>query len=340
MATVAHWLRPKETHSDMPFARPAVLALVLLPLSASVAHAGGHVALRDSPDVTTTLDAGALDVAERTQAQQEGFGTLDPTPPSGITPEQIIQKMGAKETTFDEARRDYTFRQSVTVQTIAEDSNKVDGEYKQVTDITFDTTTGRREEHVVFAPQTTLERVMMSQADFDDIQNRLPFVLTTAELPQYDLVYLGRQKVDELDTYVFSAAPKIIEKNKRYFQGKVWLDQQDLEIVLVNGKNVPDKHKKGDEDLSPPFTTYYEQIDGKYWFPTYTKAEGDLHFSGGNGYMSQTVHLRTVVRYTDYKQFRARSRIIFNGVELPNADQNNSPSQPPNTAPQTTAPPK
>ncbi len=78
--------------------------------------------------------------------------------------------------------------------------------------------------------------------------------------------------MDELDTYVFDVAPKTIEKNKRYFKGKVWVDQQDFEIVLVNGKSVPDDVRRGHEDLSPPFTTYYEQVDGKYWFPTYTKA--------------------------------------------------------------------
>ena len=102
-----------------------------------------------------------------------------------------------------------------------------------------------------------MSRLMMSQADFDDIAHRLPFVLTTPELPQYDLTYLGRQRVDDIDTYVFDCKPKVIEKNKRYFQGKVWVDQQQFEIVLINGKSVPDILKRGHEDLSPPYTTYY-----------------------------------------------------------------------------------
>ena len=250
-----------------------------------------------------------------------GFGPLDPTPPSGITPEQIIQKFGQREAEFAEARDAYTFRQTVKVDTINDDTGKPDGEYQQVTDIVFDPS-GKRDEHVVFAPQNTLERVMMSPADFQDIEHRLPFILTTTDLPQYDVTYLGKQKVDDLDTYVFQAGPKVLEKNKRYFQGKVWVDQKDLQIVLVNGKSVPDNKKKGQEDLSPPYTTYYEQVDGKYWFPTYTKAEGDLHFSGGNGYLSQTVHLKTVVRYTDYKRFRATTRMIFNGQDVTdNKDQ-------------------
>jgi hypothetical protein len=241
-----------------------------------------------------------------------GFGPLDPTPPAGITPEQIIQKFAARETEFRHARDNYTFRQMVKVDTISDDNNKVDGEYQQVTDITF-SPDGHREEHVVFAPQNTLQRVMMSPADMQDIEHRLPFILTTEDLPEYDISYLGRQHVDDLDTYVFSAGPKTIVKNHRYFQGKVWVDTEDFQIVLVNGKNVPDDVRRGHEDLSPPFTTYYEQVDGKYWFPTYTKAEGTLHFAAQQGALSQDVHLRSIVKYTDYKQFHATSTIVSTG---------------------------
>ena len=268
-----------------------------------------------------------------------GFGPLDASQPTGITPDEIIKKFGQREAEFAQARDAYTFRQTVKVDTINDDTGKPDGEYQQVTDITFDRT-GKRDEHVVFAPQNTLERVMMSPADFQDIEHRLPFILTTDDLPQYDVSYLGKQKVDDLDTYVFEAKPKVLEKNKRYFQGKVWVDQQDLQIVLVNGKSVPDNKKKGQEDLSPPYTTYYEQVDGKYWFPTYTKAEGDLHFSGGNGYVSQTVHLKTTVRYTDYKRFRATTTLIFNGEDITDKQKAKpDPNHPEQPQPESPAPP-
>jgi hypothetical protein len=178
---------------------------------------------------------------------------------------------------------------------------------------------------------------MMTPNDFDEIEHRLPFVLTTDDLPHYDVSYLGRQRVDELDTYVFEAGPKVLEKNKHYFQGKVWVDQQDFQIVLINGKTVPQDTRRGHEDLQPPFTTYYEQVDGKYWFPTYTKAEGTLHFQAQNGALSEDVHLRNIVRFTDYKQFRATARIIYNGQDITNQkapadqtpDQNSKPAAPP-----------
>jgi hypothetical protein len=171
---------------------------------------------------------------------------------------------------------------------------------------------------------------MMSPTDFDEIEHRLPFVLTTEDLPKYDVKYIGRQRVDELDTYVFEAGPKTIQKGQHYFQGKVWVDQQDFQIVLVNGTTVPQDTRKGHEDLQPPFTTYYEQIDGKYWFPTYTKAEGVLHFQAQQGSMGEDVHMRSIVKYTDYKRFRARSRIIYNGEDITNnkaPDDKNTPSQ-------------
>ena len=257
-----------------------------------------------------------------------GFGKLDPTPPAGMTPDEIVKKFAARESEFAQARENYIFRQSVKVDTIDDDSKKVDGEYQQVTDITFNRA-GQREEHVVFAPQNTLERVMMTPTDFDEIEHRLPFILTTEDLPHYQVNYLGRQKVDELDTYVFEAGPKYIEKNHHYFQGKVWVDQQDFQIVLINGKTVPQDTRPGKADLQPPFTTYYEQVDGKYWFPTYTKAEGILHFPAQNGGLSDDVHMRSVVKYTDYKQFRSTSRIIYNGEDITNKKEPDTTQPPP-----------
>jgi len=264
----------------------------------------------------------------------QGFGPLDKSQPT-VPPDQIITKFTAKESAFREALNNYTYRRSVKVQTVDDDA-KVDGEYFEVTDVSFDST-GRRTEHVVLAPASTLERIMMSPADFADIQQRLPFVLTTEDAAQYNVTYVGKQKVDELDTYVFDVAPKEIVKNHRYFKGQIWVDAQDLQIVVTNGKNVPDDTRKGHEDLSPPFVTYREEIDGKYWFPVYTKGDGILHFSGGKGYISQDVHIREFVKYTDYKQFKSTVKITYDGQNIGN--QPGSGGQPQASTP-AAAPPK
>ena len=157
----------------------------------------------------------------------------------------------------------------------------------------------------------------MDQEDFEDIQHRYPFVLTTDELPLYQIVYAGQQKIDEVETYVFDVAPKTVEKGKRYFQGRIWVDNRDYQIVKSHGKPAYMKEKKLEGHLFPAFTTYREQIDGKYWFPTYSRADEVLHFPGGKQSFGSDVHIRITVKTQDYKKFASRSKIIYGGEELP-----------------------
>src|SRR5947209_3877383 len=259
-----------------------------------------------------------------------GFGRMDLTPPT-TPPEEIIKKFAAKESEFQDALNHYTYRRLARVQTL-DDDNKVDGEYYQVDDVIFDPS-GKRTEKVVFAPGSTLERVQMSPSDLQDIQRGYPFVLTAEEIGAYDVKYVGRQKVDEVDCYAFDVSPKQIVKGKRYLLGRIWVDTTDLQIVVTNGRMVPDDTRKNNEDLHPPFMTWRQQVDGHYWFPVYTKGEGVLHFSGGNGYIGQDVHIRDTIKYTDYKRFGSTSKIIYDGQELPTQDQKkqnpqNQPEQP------------
>lgn len=237
-------------------------------------------------------------------------GPLENTPPAGTTPEEIIKRFAAKETEFAKARDQYTYRQDVKVQTL--DGSTVDGEYHEVFDVMFDDK-GHRIENVVFAPQSNLTKIFMSQEDFQDIRHRLPFVLTEEDLPEYNILYVGQQKEDELQCFVFDIAPKKIEGKKRYFQGRVWVDNHDFQIVKTYGKTVPDiRQKHGDqENLFPKFTTWRQQIDGQYWFPVYTKADDELHFK------LEDVHIKEIVKYEDYKRFGANSKILYEGKEVP-----------------------
>ncbi|MGH9634904.1 MAG: hypothetical protein ACRD72_08730 [Candidatus Angelobacter sp.] len=158
---------------------------------------------------------------------------------------------------------------------------------------------------------------MLTKEDFDDFRNHLPFVLTTEDLPLYNILYAGQQHVDELDTYVFDMAPKKVDKDggPRFFQGRIWVDNRDFQIVKTCGKNVPDIHKKDKENLSPKFVTYREQIDGQYWFPTYTRADDILHFKDND------VHIRETLRYTNYKRFGVKTKIIYNGQPIKNGSE-------------------
>lgn len=236
-------------------------------------------------------------------------GPLSTAQPNGITTTEIIQRFAAKEKEFATAREQYGYRQSVKVQTL--DGDTVDGEYQQTFDVSFDDS-GRKIKTVVFAPAPTLQRIGMTSADFDDIENRLPFVLTSDEIDEYDILYVGQQQEDELHCYVFDIAPKKIEKKQRYFQGRIWVDDHDFQIVKTYGQTVPQIHGKNDENLFPKFTTWREQIDGKYWFPTYTYAQDTLHFR------NQDVVIREVIKYTDYRKFGSKSRITYEGKEIGN----------------------
>ncbi|MGO9125566.1 MAG: hypothetical protein ACLP6G_11835 [Terriglobales bacterium] len=247
-------------------------------------------------------------------------GPLENTPPKNTTVDEIVQRFAAKEKEFKLARDQYTYHQTVKVQTV--DGETVDGEYREDFDVTFDNQ-GHKVKTVTFAPQSTLQRIFMSQEDFDDIENRLPFVLTSDEILEYQIVYVGQQQEDELRCYVFDIAPKQIEGKKRYFQGRIWVDDHDFQIVKTYGKTVPDiKKKKNNENLFPKFTTWREQVDGTYWFPTYTKADDTLHFSVGD------VRIKEVVKYENYRRFGSKSRITFEGKEVPKTDDKGQPQKP------------
>ena len=255
-------------------------------------------------------------------------GPLETAQPTGITPEEIIRRFAAKETEFKQAREQYTYRQDVTVATPEDD-----GQYREVFDVVFDDK-GKRLENVVFAPQNSLQKIQMSPEDLDDIRHRLPFVLTSEEIPEYSILYVGRQKEDELQCYVFDIAPKQIEGKKRYFQGRIWVDDRDFQIVKTYGKTVPDIHKKkGQENLFPKFTTWREQIDGRYWFPTYTKADDTLHFSTGD------VRILEKVKYENYKRFGSNVKITYEGQDVQKGQEKTGGEQQPQTQqPQTQQP--
>jgi hypothetical protein len=111
---------------------------------------------------------------------------------------------------------------------------------------------------------------------------------------------MGQQKLDELYCYVFDIAPKQMVKGKRYFQGRLWVDDQDFQIVKNKGKSVPDirvvkKKKRVEENLFPQFTTWREQI-GTLWFPTFSSADDTLAFRTGD------VRIKQVLKFTDYKK--------------------------------------
>jgi len=237
----------------------------------------------------------------RARRIEQGFFLRDVEAGCDATVDQVIKKFGERELEFKKERDNYTYTQTFVVQTI-DYNGRADGEYRMTSDILF-TPEGKRYEKVISAPAPTLERIQLSQQDLDDVEHVQPFVLTSDELPKYDVTYVGREALDELGTYVFDVKPKKIEKNQRYFQGRIWVDDRDLNIVKTDGKAVPDIIKHGNENIFPRFETFRENIEGHYWFPTYTRSDDELHFSTG------AVHMRMTIKYANYKRFGSTIKI-------------------------------
>lgn len=247
--------------------------------------------------------------------------TASAAPP--IPVDEIVKKFSEKEKAFKLARANYTYRQDVTVESLSRD-DRVTGRYQMTTEVGFDST-GKRNDKIISAPVPTLTAFSITHEDEADLMNIQPFVLTSDDIGKYKLTYTGQEKVDEIGCYVFDVEPKKLEKDQRYFQGKIWVDDRDFQIVKTYGKAVPDLNvgKKSGENLFPKFETYREQVDGKYWFPTYTRALDTLNFSSG------PQKIREVVKYTNYKRFGATIKLTVGDA----VDDSGKPIAPPATGP-------
>jgi hypothetical protein len=244
----------------------------------------------------------ALFVCSILAAGLSAFAASPAAPAADPSPDEIIRRFAAKEAEFRKARENYTYRQSVKMEELDPDGN-VQGKWEITSDIVFGPNK-QRTEKVVYAPMITLHYLILSPQDEQDLRDVQPFVLTTDEIGKYDINYVGKENADEIPCYVFSVKPKKMEKGQRYFEGQIWVDDRDFQIVKTYGKGVG-LLKKGEDNQFPKFETYRQQIDGKYWFPVYTHADDVLHFRDN----SQRV--RMVVKYQNYKRFGADTSITF-----------------------------
>jgi len=251
--------------------------------------------------------------------------------PTSTQIDDIIAKFAAKETAFSKARSNYTYRQTAKVEEL-DDYGNVTGRYEIVSDIIF-TPDGHRIERVAYAPVSTLHNILLTPQDEQDLRDVQPFVLTTDEVPNYFIRYLGKEQLDEIDCYAFAVKPKRMEQGKRYFEGIVWVDDQDLQIVKSYGRGIG-LLRRNEDNQFPKFETYRQQVDGKYWFPTYTIANDTLNFK------DNSQRIRMVVKYENYKQFRSDVQIKYDTQDAgQNPGQNSGKDQPPASQPPAPPPP-
>ena len=225
---------------------------------------------------------------------------------SGALPQtevdRIIKTFTAKEGQFRRALNEYSFKRDAILQSLGM-GGQITGEYHRVSYFTFDDQ-GNRYEKISYFPMPSFGG-SITQEDLDDLGGIQPFALEPSKIPQYDFKYVGKEKIDELSLYVFDVSPKVMPDPKktkeRFFVGRVWVDDQDLQIVKTKGKGVPETK----QNKFPIVETYREQIDGRYWFPTYSYADEELVFDSGD-----TLHIRMKVRYSDFELARAKVKII------------------------------
>ncbi|MGH9855628.1 MAG: hypothetical protein ACREBD_37820 [Blastocatellia bacterium] len=229
-----------------------------------------------------------------------------PQPP----PEEIIRQFTKKESELREIWKEYSYVQESKIQTQGP-AETITGEFYQVSEFVFNDA-GLRIERIIKAPPSTLYGVSLTPEDKNAFINLQPFALAAEELPNYFVSYVGKEKVDELNTYVFDVIPKVMSNQReldrlrkqkiegKFFQGKIWVDDQDLQIVKTAGKIVPEF-----EQRFVKFETYRENIDDRFWFPTYTYGSERLFFPKGG-----SAHIRMIIKYKNYRRFSSDVRLV------------------------------
>ena len=254
--------------------------------------------------------------AQQTTADAKGPSMAGSANLSQAQVDEIVRKFTAKETQFRQALNDYFFKRDALIQELGM-GGQVIGEYHRVSDFTFDDR-GKRFEKINFFPMPSLQGASMTNEDLDDLGGVNPFALEGAKAGLYNFKYVGKERIDELDLYVFDVSPKVMPSPKskdRVFVGRIWVDDHDLQIVKAKGKAGPETKT----NKFPVVETYREQIDGKYWFPTYVYADDDLIFDNGSDF-----RVRMRVKYSDYRVGRGKVTI----TEVGEAPETESKSQP------------
>ena len=229
---------------------------------------------------------------------QDAGPTSATLPPAEV--ERIVRTFTNNERQFRTALNQYSFKRDAIIQSLGM-GGQITGEYHRVSYFTFDDQ-GNRYEKISYFPMPSFQAV--TKEDLDDLGGIQPFALDPSKIPQYDFKFVGKEKIDELNLYVFDITPKVAPNAKktkeRFFSGRVWVEDQDLQIVKTKGKGLPETK----DNKFPIVETYREQIDGRYWFPTYSYADDELLFDNGD-----TLHVRMKVRYTDFAPARADVKI-------------------------------
>jgi hypothetical protein len=216
---------------------------------------------------------------------------------------RIINRFTTNESDFRAALTNYVFNRFANVSIIGL-GGQISGTYRRDSFMALNSD-GSRFEKILFFPVATTPPGFVTPEDLEDLGGVNPFALEPSMVSNYNITYVGMEKIDELNLYVFDVRPKLIpdpKKSKlRLFTGRIRVDKDDLMIVKSKGKAVPETK----ENKFPIVETTREQIDGKYWFPSDARSDDELVFDNGD-----VTKIRMRVRYTNYKLGRTEVRVL------------------------------
>jgi hypothetical protein len=214
--------------------------------------------------------------------------------------EAILARFVAAETKVREALNQHTFKRDVVLQTIGP-NGEVTGEYIRNSQFIFDDR-GRRIERVIFHPSSTIREMRITKEDIQDLKDGQLLGIDIVEATKYRLAYAGVETVNNRQLFAVDVAPLTQpdpnRMKERYFVGRVWVDPQTFQIVMIKGIMEPQGKQR-----FPMFMTWREPVKEALAFPTRTEADDILHFK------ERDVHYRIKVRYYDYKEFGSRVNI-------------------------------
>ena len=212
--------------------------------------------------------------------------------------EEIVQRFAQKESEYAGAHSGYEYQLTVRVQELDE-TGSVIGEFEQEGTVGFDAR-GRRSLRLSGNPRSDLIHLGIQRIQLEDL-SRLPlFLLRPEEIEKYDFTYLTRERVDEIDTYLFRMRPKGVPRiTENLFEGVVWVDASQLDIVRAQGRLVP-AHTDG------PLGRYFQRMEiyrqpvDEFLFTTFVRSDDIIRAVGGEG----TVRARLIVRFSGHKRIR------------------------------------
>lgn len=237
--------------------------------------------------------------------------------------DRIIKRMAENEDEFRQALTEYVFTRKAKIETVGL-GGQITGTYRRDSFMTF-TQDGKRFERILYAPVSTIKAIRITPEDIDDLGGINPFAIKPTDIDLYNFTLLGKEKIDELNLYVFEVAPKVMpdprKSDLRLFQGRIWIDDIDLMIVKSRGKAVPEgKNKQGIDQRFPIVETWRNSVDNKYYFPVYSSADDELVFGNGS-----VIRMKMLVRYSDYAQGRTSVKVLDDDQPV---DENQPPPLP------------